>query len=83
MRRLLEETAAELRRFDARGWADLKMPPATWVVATEDGVLSPDHQLASARHFDARDVIEVDAEHSLVVQAPQAVRVILEGFGAG
>lgn len=76
VRRLLEETAAALSRFDAREWSDLTMPPTTWVVATRDGVLSADHQHTSARHFGA-DVVEVEAQHSMVLQAPEAVLAIL------
>lgn len=80
-RRLLDETATALSRFDARKWSDLSLPPdTTWVVAKQDTILAPENQLASARHF-AATVIEVDAQHSLVVQAPQAVLEILEGFG--
>ncbi len=80
-RRLLDETATALRRFDARGWSDLALPASTtWVVATQDTILAPDNQLASARHFGAH-VVEVDAQHSMVVQAPEAVLGILEGFG--
>ena len=71
VRRLLDETASELRRFDAREWTDLSLPPTTWVVTTEDSVLSPEHQHASAEHFGA-EVIEVEAQHSLVVQRPCA-----------
>ncbi len=80
-RRLLDETAAALRRFDARRWGELSLPPTTWVVATEDGVLAPEHQLASARHFGAT-VAEVEAHHSLVLQAPQEVLGILNEFDA-
>lgn len=78
--RLLQETASELRRFDAREWPDFCMPPTTWVVTADDGVLSPDHQRASAEWFGA-DVVEVSAQHSLVVQAPEAVLEILEAVG--
>jgi pimeloyl-ACP methyl ester carboxylesterase len=80
-RRLLHETATALRRFDARGWTELLLPPTTWVVAAQDGVLAPEHQRASARHFDA-EVVEIEAQHSMVVQAPAAVLGILETHGA-
>ena len=76
VRRLLQETAAELRRFDARTWDDLEMPPTTWVVTADDGVLSPDHQRASARWFNA-EMVEVPLQHSLVVQDPAAALAIL------
>jgi pimeloyl-ACP methyl ester carboxylesterase len=79
--RLLRETAAVLRRFDARGWSDLRLPPTTWVVAALDGVLSPDHQRASASHFEV-EVVEVAAQHSLVVQDPATTLALLEGCGA-
>jgi pimeloyl-ACP methyl ester carboxylesterase len=68
-----------LRRFDARTRADLARPPTTWVVATRDGVLDAAHQLASARHFDAQ-VVELEAVHSMVVYAPQAVIRLLENW---
>lgn len=74
--RLLQETASQLRRFDARRWDDLRMPPTTWVVTTDDGVLSPDHQRASARWFDA-ELLELPLQHSLVVQDPEAALAIL------
>ena len=80
-RRLLDETAAALSRFDARNWSDLTLPPqTTWVVAKQDSILAPEYQLASARHF-AATIVEVDAQHSMVVQAPEAVIDILERFG--
>jgi pimeloyl-ACP methyl ester carboxylesterase len=80
-RRLLGETATALRHFDARHWNDLELPPATWVVAANDGVLAPEHQLASARHF-AADVVVVDAQHSMVIESPNEVVEILERAGA-
>jgi len=80
-RRLLDETAHELRRFDARLWSDLRLPHTTWVVAARDGVLSADHQRASARHFGA-DIVELDAQHSMVIQAPEEVLEIIKGLGA-
>ena len=75
-RRLLEETASALRRFDARTWDDMRLPATTWVVASRDTVLPPEHQVASAKHFDA-NVVEVDAQHSMVLEAPEAVNEIL------
>jgi pimeloyl-ACP methyl ester carboxylesterase len=81
-RLLLDETAAVLRRFDARDWTELVLPPTTWVVATQDGVLAPEHQFASAHHFGA-EVVEVEAQHSMVVQAPEVVLGILRSFDAG
>jgi len=81
-RRLLHETATALRRFDARGWTELLATPTTWVVAAQDGVLAPEHQRASARHF-AATVVEVEAQHSIVTQAPAAVLGILETYGVG
>lgn len=81
-RRLLDETATALSRFDARDWVDLGLPAdTTWVIAKQDSILAPEHQIASARHFNAT-VLEVDAQHSMVVQAPEAVLEILEGFDA-
>lgn len=79
--RILNESAACLRRFDARKWSDIALPPTTWVVATEDGVLAPRHQLVSARYFEA-DVVEMATHHSLVVQNPEAVSNIISAFQA-
>jgi pimeloyl-ACP methyl ester carboxylesterase len=76
-RQLLGETAAALRRFDARRWPDLALPPTTWVIATRDGVLGATHQSASARHFGAR-VVELEAGHSMVIELPEAVIRSLE-----
>jgi hypothetical protein len=76
----LREAAAVLRRFDARGWTDLALPPTTWVVAGRDRVLAPGHQRASARHLGA-DVVELDVEHSRVVQAHPALLELLETVG--
>lgn len=76
-RRLLDESAAALRRFDARTWADLTLPPTTWVIATRDGVLDAAHQSASAQHFDAR-VVELEAGHAMVIHLPEAVIRLLE-----
>lgn len=77
--RVLNESAACLRRFDARRWFDLSLPPTTWVVTTEDGVLAHRHQRASARYFDT-DVVEVAAPHSLVVQSPEVVSQVIADF---
>ncbi len=79
-RRLLDESALALRRFDARRWDDLELPPTTWVVATNDAVLDPRHQRVSARFFGA-DVVECDAEHSMVVHSPGTVLEILDNRG--
>jgi pimeloyl-ACP methyl ester carboxylesterase len=76
-RRVLEETAAELRRFDARKWADLNLPPATWLVTLEDGVMAPAHQRASARHFGI-PTVDLPSDHPVVIRAPAAVADILE-----
>jgi hypothetical protein len=43
------------------------------------GELAPELLLASARHFDV-PVVEVAAQHPRVVQSPDAVLGILEGF---
>jgi hypothetical protein len=69
-----------LRRFDARGWTDLHLPPTVWVVAGRDRVLAPLHQRASARHFGA-EVVELDVEHSKVVQAHPELLQLLDTVG--
>ena len=77
---LLREAAIALRRFDARAWPTLELPPTTWVVTSHDRVLPAKHQLASAEFFGA-DVIELEAEHPLVVQTPGPLREILDRVG--
>lgn len=77
--RVLSESAAALRRFDARDWTDFGLPPTQWVVPIRDGVLAPRHQYASARLFGA-EVVEVEAEHSMVVQAPEKLLALIGAF---
>jgi pimeloyl-ACP methyl ester carboxylesterase len=81
LRPRLREAAAALRRFDARGWTDLTLPPTTWVVAGRDRVLAPGHQRASAYHFGA-EVVELDVEHSKVVQAHPELLELLDSVGS-
>ncbi len=76
-RRLLEQTASALRRFDVREWGELDLPPTTWVVTTRDGVIEPRHQRSSGELVGAR-IVEVEAEHSLVPQVPEVLIGILE-----
>jgi pimeloyl-ACP methyl ester carboxylesterase len=76
VRRLLYEASVALRGFDARDWLDFSLPPTTWLVATNDRVLRPVHQRASAALFDA-DVVEMDADHSIVLRDPDAVLEVL------
>lgn len=78
-RRVLDDSAAALRRFDARKWDDLALPPALWVVAGQDGVLSPEHQIASARHLGVATTT-IDAQHSAVVLAPDDVAAVVDRF---
>lgn len=80
VRSLLKETAVELRGFDARDWNDFALPPTTWVVATDDGVIHPRHQHASARHFRA-EVVELPLEHAMLVRGPRSVLEVLEDSG--
>lgn len=76
-RRVLEETAAALRRFDARRWVGLDLPPATWLVTLQDGVIAAAHQRASARHFGAR-IVDLHADHPVVIRAPASVAAAIE-----
>ena len=78
-RRVLDATAVALRRFDARRWTDLSLPPSLWVVAGQDNVLAPEHQMASARHLGA-SVTVLDTQHSAVVMAPDEVASIVDRF---
>jgi pimeloyl-ACP methyl ester carboxylesterase len=76
----LREAAAALGRFDARGWSDLDLPPTVWVVAGRDRVLAPGRQRASARHCGA-EVVELDVEHSMAVQAHPGLLEVLDSVG--
>lgn len=82
LRPLLREAAFALRRFDARSWSDLELPPTTWVVAGRDRVLAPGHQRASARRFGA-EVVVLDVEHSMVVNAHRDLLEIIDKVGSG
>ena len=79
-RKLLEESARALRTFDATDWDSSQLPPMTWVVTSQDGVIDPDHQRWSAEVFGAT-IIEVESEHSIVLDRPQRVASILEDLG--
>jgi hypothetical protein len=76
-RRILEEAAAELRRFDARRWEDLSLPPAVWVVTLDDGIIDPADQAASARHLGI-PTVDLPNDHPVVIQAPAALARIIE-----
>jgi hypothetical protein len=80
-RQVLLDTAMELRRFDARRWTGLQMPPTTWVITTRDGVIDPADQHASAHMF-ARYRVELPTEHSVVIEAPDRVTRILDAVSA-
>lgn len=74
---LLRQGAAALRRFDASHWDGLELPTAHWVVSSDDRVLPPQHQRASARLFGAR-IHEIDGGHSIVMDAPDSVTRVLD-----
>ena len=76
-RRVLEEAASELRRFDARKWTDLSLPSALWIVTLDDSVIDPADQRASARHLGI-PTLEIRNDHPVVVQAPAALARIIE-----
>lgn len=76
-RQVLVDSAFELRKFDARRWTDVPMPPTTWVVTTNDGIIGVEDQRASAERFAAHRV-EVPYEHRLVIEAPDQVMGILD-----
>ena len=75
--KVLRESAAELRRFDARDWVDLLLPSTVWVVAAADGIIHPRHQRASGALLGA-EIIELDSEHSVVTEVPDQVLAGLE-----
>lgn len=79
-RKLLEESAKSLRSFDATGWTPEELPPITWVVATDDGIIDPDKQRWSAELLGAT-MIEIEADHSIVLERPQKVARLLDTLG--
>lgn len=76
-RKIMDETAAALRRFDARRWADLHLPLAVWIVTTEDGVMSPDDQRASAASLGI-PTVEVPFEHRFTAKSAPQLGAIVE-----
>lgn len=80
-RKVMIESALELRRFDARRWRRFERPPTTWVITGRDGIIDRSAQRASARRF-ADHSIELPAEHSVVVEQPVQVRRIIEAVAA-
>lgn len=81
-RQVLIDAAMELRRFDARHWgALLHLPPSTFAVTIDDGVIDPDDQRASARFFGCRTV-DIASDHSVVSLVPDTVARILDQVAA-
>lgn len=79
-RSTLEATARALKSFDARQWNRTGLAKITWMVTMADGIIDPDEQLASARLF-TDDIVEVNAEHSVVMDHPEIVAPFLETLG--
>lgn len=77
--RVLSESAAALRRFDARPWSDLSLPTTRWIVPTLDTVLAPRHQYESAQLLGG-EIFEIEAQHSMVLQAPERILRIIDDF---
>jgi len=80
-RKVMIESALELRRFDARRWRRFERPPTTWVITARDGIVDRSAQRASAALF-ADHSIELASEHSVVVEEPVQVRRIIEAVAA-
>lgn len=78
---MLREGATALRRFDATRWGSIRVPRAHWVVSNQDRVLPAYHQHASARLFGAT-VHQLDAGHSIVMDAPDEIARILDEVAA-
>ncbi|MGH8957686.1 MAG: alpha/beta fold hydrolase [Acidimicrobiia bacterium] len=76
-RAILTESAHALRRFDARQWKDLTLPPALWVVTTKDGVVNPADQLSSAKHFGV-PTVSLESHHSEFIRDPAPLANIIE-----
>ena len=75
-RRVLEESAVELRRFDAREWKGFRLPPGVWIVTLHDGVIAAVDQRASASHFGV-PVVEFPSDHPVVMRDPEAVAAVI------
>lgn len=71
-RQVMVDSALELRRFDARRWGELRLPPTTWVVTTRDGIIPAAHQRLSSMFFGSRRV-ELPCDHSAVIERPDLV----------
>ncbi len=71
-RQVMIDTALELRRFDARRWSELRLPPTTWLVTTRDGIIPAAHQRLSSMFFESRRV-ELPCDHSAVIERPDLV----------
>ena len=78
-RRVLAATAAELRRFDARTWEYFHIPQGLWVVTTEDRVVAPNDQRASARHFGI-PTVDIASDHPAAMRAPTEIAETIEQF---
>jgi hypothetical protein len=79
---VLEDSADELRRFDARSWIDLRIPRAAWIVTLEDGIIAPSDQRASAHHFGI-PTVDIAADHRVVSRATAAVAEVVERASMG
>lgn len=81
-RRVLAESVAALRRFDARPWVAAVVPDdVTWVVPTSDRVVDPELQVASAQRCGAR-IFEVPAaQHSFFLDDPMPLLDVLDDAG--
>ena len=80
-RRVLAETAAELRRFDARKWESFAIPRAIWIVTTDDDVVPPEDQRASAHHFGV-PTVDLTSDHRAAKRAPEVVAEIIEHWSS-
>lgn len=79
---VLEDSADELRRFDARSWIDLRIPRAAWIVTLEDGIIAASDQRASAHHFGI-PTVDIAADHRVVSRATAAVAEVVERASMG
>lgn len=66
------EAAAALARFSSRGWIESVDVPTAVVVTTADNLVAPERQRRLAAAVPGSRTVEIDADHSAPLLAPQA-----------
>ncbi len=74
-RAVLAESSLALLRFNAYDM-DLVLPSLFWIVSSEDGVIRPAHQRASAEFYNA-EIFEIEASHAMSFTHAQQIAQIV------